>query len=84
MLILEPKYIILDEPDSGLDISALKMIASIIQKIKTTQNALLVITHSPKIVEYLNPEVVHILKDKKIIKTGNKQLIYEIEKKGFI
>jgi len=84
LLILEPKYIILDEIDSGLDVSALRIVAKVINKVVKENNAgVLIITHYNRILEYLNPKYVHILKDGKIIKTGDKSLAIEIEKNGY-
>jgi Fe-S cluster assembly ATP-binding protein len=83
MLLLEPKLIILDEIDSGLDIDALKIISSAIIKNKKENSSLLIITHNPKIIEYLNPTKIHIMINGKIVKSGDKSLITYIENNGY-
>ena len=81
---LKPDFLILDEVDSGLDVDALKIVASSLKEYQTEYNcSILLITHNPKLLDILKPDYVHILKDKKIIKTGNAQLAQEIEKTGF-
>ena len=82
---LKPKYIILDEIDSGLDIDSLRIVCRNIKKyMKDNKEAsLLIITHYPRILEYLKPDYVHILKDGKIIKSGDLNLALEIEKNGY-
>src|SRR5690606_13823311 len=86
MLMLEPKLIILDEIDSGLDIDAIKVVVENVIKyfnenIKDT--AILIITHYPRILEYIKPDYVHVLHGGKIIKTGDYALAMELEKKGY-
>ena len=83
MLLLEPKLVILDEIDSGLDIDALKIICEGIIKNLTPKSSLIVITHYPKILNYLKPNFIHIMMDGKIIKTGNLELIEKLEKDGY-
>jgi Fe-S cluster assembly ATP-binding protein len=83
MLLLEPKLIILDEIDSGLDIDALKIICEGIIKNLSPKSSLIVITHYPKILNYLKPNFIHIMMDGKIIKTGNLELIEKLEKEGY-
>lgn len=83
MSILNPKYILLDETDSGLDVDALRIISKGIQKIKNKKNCFLIITHYKKILEYITPDKVIILKDGLIVKTGDKTLAEEIDEKGF-
>jgi Fe-S cluster assembly ATP-binding protein len=83
MLLLEPKLIILDELDSGLDIDAIKIICQSIVKNLPKDSALILITHYPRILKYFNPTFIHILKDGKIIKTGNLELIEFLEKDGY-
>jgi Fe-S cluster assembly ATP-binding protein len=84
MHILKPKIAILDEPDSGLDIDAVKVVASSVDKMQKERNmGLLVITHYSRILEYMEPKFIHIMKDGKIVKEGGKELINEIEKKGY-
>lgn len=83
LLTLNPKYAILDEIDSGLDVDALKMVAKGINKYHTDQNALLLITHYNRILKYVKPDFVHIMKDGKIVQTGDKTLAKKIEKQGY-
>ncbi|MCF6351291.1 MAG: Fe-S cluster assembly ATPase SufC [Flavobacteriaceae bacterium] len=83
MAMLEPKLSILDETDSGLDIDALKIVANGVNKLKNKNNAILVITHYQRLLDYIVPDFVHVLKDGKIIKTGGKELALELEAKGY-
>jgi Fe-S cluster assembly ATP-binding protein len=83
MAMLEPKLAILDETDSGLDIDALKTVAEGVNKLKTKDNAVIVITHYQRLLEYIVPDYVHVLSDGKIIKTGSKELALELEAKGY-
>ncbi len=83
MAMLEPKLAILDETDSGLDIDALRVVANGVNKLKTPQNSTIVITHYQRLLDYIVPDVVHILYNGKIIKTGGKELAIELEKKGY-
>jgi len=83
MAMLEPKLAILDETDSGLDIDALKIVANGVNKLKTKDNAVLVITHYQRLLDYIVPDFVHVLKDGKIIKSGGKELALELEEKGY-
>ena len=83
MLLMNPKFILLDETDSGLDIDALKIIADNINTIKSNDNAFLLITHYHRILKYLNPDFVHVLSDGKIIKSGDENLALELEEKGY-
>lgn len=83
LLILNPKFAILDETDSGLDIDALKIVAQGINKFKNEDNAVLMITHYQRLLNYVNPDFVHILSDGKIIKTGGRELALELEEKGY-
>lgn len=83
MLVLEPTYAILDETDSGLDVDALKIVAAGIQKMRSPDRGLLIITHYNRILDYLTPDVVCVMKDGKIVKTGGAELAREIEEKGF-
>lgn len=81
---LKPSFLILDEVDSGLDVDALKVVANSLKEYQNTTNcSILLITHNPKILEILQPDYIHILKDKKIVKTGTSNLAKEIEQKGF-
>ncbi len=83
MAMLEPKLSILDETDSGLDIDALKIVANGVNKLKSSENATVVITHYQRLLEYIVPDYVHVLYNGKIIKSGNKELAIELEKKGY-
>jgi Fe-S cluster assembly ATP-binding protein len=83
MAMLEPKLAILDETDSGLDIDALKIVAAGVNKLKNNQNAFLVITHYQRLLDYIVPDVVHVLYNGKIVKTGGKELALELEEKGY-
>ena len=83
MLLINPKLIILDETDSGLDIDALKIISKGINDFKNSNNAFLLITHYNRILEYLEPDYVHVLLNGKIVKTGDKNLAVKLEEKGY-
>lgn len=83
MLTLNPKLVILDETDSGLDVDAIKTVSNGIKLYKNDNNAVLIITHSTKIIDDLDVDYVHILKNGKIIKTGDKSLAKEIEENGY-
>ncbi len=83
MAVLEPKLAILDETDSGLDIDALKIVSSGVNKLKRADNAQLVITHYQRLLNYIVPDFVHVLVDGRIVKTGGKELALELEAKGY-
>jgi Fe-S cluster assembly ATP-binding protein len=83
MAMLEPTLSILDETDSGLDIDALKVVANGVNKIRTKDNAFIVITHYQRLLEYIVPDYVHVLYNGKIVKSGNKELALELEEKGY-
>lgn len=83
MAMLEPKLAILDETDSGLDIDALRIVANGVNKLKGTNNAIIVITHYQRLLDYIIPDFVHVLADGKIVKTGDKSLALELEEKGY-
>lgn len=83
MAMLEPKLSILDETDSGLDIDALQVVAKGVNKLRNENNAVLVITHYQRLLNYIVPDVVHVMVDGKIVKTGGKELAYELEEKGY-
>jgi Fe-S cluster assembly ATP-binding protein len=83
MAMLEPKLSILDETDSGLDIDALRIVANGVNKLKTDENATIVITHYQRLLDYIVPDVVHILYQGQIVKTGGKELALELEAKGY-
>ena len=83
MAMLEPKLAILDETDSGLDIDALKIVANGVNKLKNKDNAVVVITHYQRLLDHIVPDFVHVLMDGKIVKSGTKELAYELEAKGY-
>ena len=83
MAMLEPKLAILDETDSGLDIDALKIVANGVNKLKSKDNAVVVITHYQRLLDYIIPDYVHVLFDGKIVKSGTKELAHELEEKGY-
>ena len=83
MAMLEPKLAILDETDSGLDIDALRIVANGVNKLRNGQNAVVVITHYQRLLEYIVPDFVHVLLDGKIVKSGGKELALELEEKGY-
>jgi Fe-S cluster assembly ATP-binding protein len=83
MAMLEPKLAILDETDSGLDIDALRIVANGVNKLKSNDNAVLVITHYQRLLDYIVPDFVHVLMDGKIVKSGGKELALELEERGY-
>jgi len=83
MAMLEPTLAILDETDSGLDIDALRIVANGVNKLRTKENAFLVITHYQRLLDYIIPDFVHVLFEGKIVKSGTKELAYELEEKGY-
>jgi Fe-S cluster assembly ATP-binding protein len=83
LAMLEPKLAILDETDSGLDIDALKIVANGVNKLKNSNNAVILITHYQRLLDYIVPDFVHVLMDGKIVKSGNKELAHELEEKGY-
>jgi len=83
MAMLEPKLAILDETDSGLDIDALRIVANGVNKLKSENNAIVVITHYQRLLDYIVPDFVHVLYNGKIVKSGGKELAYELEEKGY-
>lgn len=83
MAVLEPKLAILDETDSGLDIDALRIVAGGVNKLRTAQNATIVITHYQRLLDYIKPDFVHILYKGRIVKTGGPELALELEKRGY-
>jgi len=83
MAMLEPKLAILDETDSGLDIDALRIVANGVNKLKSKDNAVIVITHYQRLLEYIVPDFVHVLHNGKIVKSGTKDLALELEEKGY-
>jgi len=83
MAMLEPCLRILDETDSGLDIDALRIVADGVNKLKTKENASIVITHYQRLLDYIVPDYVHVLANGRIVKTGGKELVGELEEKGY-
>jgi Fe-S cluster assembly ATP-binding protein len=83
MAMLEPKLAILDETDSGLDIDALRIVANGVNKLKSDKNAIVVITHYQRLLDYIVPDFVHVLYNVKIVKSGGKELAHELEEKGY-
>ena len=83
MAVLEPKLAILDETDSGLDIDALKIVSAGVNKLKSKDNAVVVITHYQRLLDYIKPDFVHVLAGGKIIKSGGRELALELEEKGY-
>ena len=83
LAMLEPKLAILDETDSGLDIDALKIVANGVNKLKNENNAVVVITHYQRLLDYIVPDFVHVLYNGRIVKSGTKELAHELEAKGY-
>ncbi|MES2013660.1 MAG: Fe-S cluster assembly ATPase SufC [Pseudomonadota bacterium] len=83
MLVLEPKLLILDETDSGLDIDALKLVADTVNAMRSPERAIVLVTHYQRLLDYIVPDVVHVLSQGRIIKSGNAALARELEKHGY-
>jgi Fe-S cluster assembly ATP-binding protein len=83
MAMLQPKLAILDETDSGLDIDAIRIVANGVNKLHTKENAVLVVTHYQRLLDYIIPDFVHVLYNGRIVKSGTKELAFELEKKGY-
>ena len=83
MAMLEPKLAILDETDSGLDIDALRIVADGVNKLRTKDNAVVVITHYQRLLDHIIPDFVHVLYEGRIVKSGGKELAHELEEKGY-
>lgn len=83
MAVLQPKLAILDETDSGLDIDALRIVAEGVNKLKTSKNATIVITHYQRLLDYIKPDIVHILYKGRIVKSGGPELALELEERGY-
>ena len=83
MAMLEPKLAILDETDSGLDIDALRIVANGVNKLKSKDNAVILITHYQRLLDYIIPDFVHVIHDGRIVKSGTKELAHELEAKGY-
>ncbi len=83
MMLLDPTLVILDETDSGLDIDALRIIAEGVNSFKNSQKAILIITHYQRLLDYIQPDFIHVLAGGKILKSGGKELAFELEEKGY-
>ena len=83
MVMLQPKLAILDETDSGLDIDAIRIVANGVNKLRNKENAVLVVTHYQRLLDYIIPDFVHVLYDGRIVKSGSKELALELEEKGY-
>jgi Fe-S cluster assembly ATP-binding protein len=83
MAMLEPRLSILDETDSGLDIDALRIVANGVNKLRSKNNATILVTHYQRLLEYIVPDFVHVLYKGKIVKSGGKELALELEAKGY-
>lgn len=83
MAMLQPKLAILDETDSGLDIDAIRIVANGVNKLHTKENAVLVVTHYQRLLDYIVPDFVHVLYNGRIVKSGTKELAFELEEKGY-
>ena len=83
MAMLEPRLSILDETDSGLDIDALRIVANGVNMLKTPENASIVITHYQRLLDYIVPDIVDVLVDGRIVMSGPKELVMELEEKGY-
>jgi Fe-S cluster assembly ATP-binding protein len=83
MAVLEPRLAILDETDSGLDIDALKIVANGVNALRSPERAIVVVTHYQRLLDYIVPDVVHVLSDGRIVRTGGKDLALELEAKGY-
>ena len=83
MMMLEPSYAVLDETDSGLDIDALKIVAKGVNAMRSPERGMLVITHYQRLLDYIVPDVVHVMSDGRIVKSGDKELALELEAKGY-
>ncbi|MEX0737388.1 MAG: Fe-S cluster assembly ATPase SufC, partial [Bacteroidota bacterium] len=83
MAVLEPKLAILDETDSGLDIDALRIVADGVNQLRRKDNAVIVVTHYQRLLNYIVPDFVHVLVDGRIVKSGTKDLALQLEEKGY-
>lgn len=83
MAMLDPVMSFLDETDSGLDIDALRIVANGVNKLRSSENAIVVITHYQRLLDYIVPDFVHVLYEGKIVKSGTKELALELEAKGY-
>jgi Fe-S cluster assembly ATP-binding protein len=83
MALLEPRLAILDETDSGLDIDALKVVAAGVNAMRSSERAIIVVTHYQRLLDYIVPDYVHVLSNGRILKSGGKELALELEKRGY-
>jgi Fe-S cluster assembly ATP-binding protein len=83
MAVLEPKLAVLDETDSGLDIDALKAVAEGVNEMRSPERAIVVITHYQRLLNYIEPDFVHVLQDGRIVRSGGKELALDLEEKGY-
>ena len=83
MMILEPSFIILDETDSGLDIDALQMVARCVNNLRSQERSILIVTHYQRLLDYIEPDFIHVMAKGQILKSGDKQLALELEAKGY-
>jgi Fe-S cluster assembly ATP-binding protein len=83
MAVLEPQLAILDETDSGLDIDALRIVAEGVNKLRSPQRAMLIVTHYQRLLNYIVPDFVHVLVDGRIVRSGGKEMALELEEKGY-
>jgi Fe-S cluster assembly ATP-binding protein len=83
MALLEPVLAILDEADSGLDIDALRIVAQGVNRLRTADNAIVLVTHYQRLLDYIPPDFVHVMDDGRIIRTGDKSLALELEERGY-
>jgi Fe-S cluster assembly ATP-binding protein len=83
MAMLEPKYAVLDETDSGLDIDALKIVSDGVNAMRSPDRGILLITHYQRLLDYIKPDVVHVMADGRIIKSGGPELALELEERGY-
>jgi Fe-S cluster assembly ATP-binding protein len=83
MAVLEPKLAVLDETDSGLDIDALRIVAGGVNHLRTPQNAIILVTHYQRLLNFIVPDFVHVLYRGRIVRSGGKELAFELEEKGY-
>jgi len=83
MAVLEPRLAVLDETDSGLDIDALKIVADGVNRLRSPERSMIVITHYQRLLNYIVPDVVHVMAKGRVVKTGGKELALELEKSGY-
>jgi Fe-S cluster assembly ATP-binding protein len=83
MAVLEPKLAILDETDSGLDIDALRVVANGVNSLRSPERAIVLVTHYQRLLDYIEPDVVHVLSDGRILRSGDKSLALELERRGY-